>query len=131
MAVARTRPGGKDALTVLEIIVVFAVGLVLLVVAAGGGFPFAGLLLGVGAGVTALGLLLGGIAGLAYHVALFRALSPRGLLQARWWWRPTSLHARLAPGERRRVLAWFYAGAAGFLVTLAGCAIILAAILTL
>lgn len=115
----------------LETAVVFGVALVLLVVAAGGGFPYAALLLGIGAGVTALGLLLGCGAGVVYHAALFRALAPRGALQAGWWWRPTSLHAQLAPGERRRVLPWFYAGAAGFFVTLAGCALVLAAILTM
>jgi hypothetical protein len=132
MMAAKRRPGRRrDALRVLEIVVVFGVALALLVVAAGGGFAYAGVLLGVGAAVTGCGLLVGVLAGLVYHAALFRALSPSGALPPGWWWRPTSLHAQLAPAQRRRVLPWFYAGAAGFLVTLAGCALVLAAILTL
>jgi hypothetical protein len=115
----------------VEIAAVFAVALVLLVVAAGGGFAYAGLLLGIGAGVAALGLLFGGTAGFGYHVTLFRALSPTGGLSPGWWWRPTELHGRLTPAQRRSVLPWFYAGAAGFLMVLAGCAIVLAAILTM
>jgi hypothetical protein len=118
-------------MSMLEIAVVFGVALVLLVVAAGGGFAYAGLLLGVGAGIAALGLVFGVGAGLGYHVALFRALSPTGGLGSGWWWRPTALHGRLTPAQRRRVLPWFFAGAGGFLMVLAGCAIVLAAILTM
>lgn len=115
----------------LELAVVFGVALVLLVVAAGGGFAYAWVLLGVGAGIVALGLLVGVGAGFVYHAALFRVLSPSGTLPPGWWWRPTSLHAQLTSAQRRRVLPWFYAGAAGFLVTLAGCAVVLVAILTM
>lgn len=115
----------------LELAVVFGVALVLIVVAAGGGFPYAGLLLGAGAVTVALGLLVGVAAGIVYHAVLFRALAPTGALPPGWWWRPTILHPRLTPAQRRRVLPWFYAGAAGFLVTLAGCAVVLVAILTM
>ncbi len=115
----------------VEITAVFAVVLVLIVIAAGGDFAYAGLLLSVGAGVLALGLIVGVTAGIVYHVALFRALSPLGVVRAGWWWRPTSLHAYLSPVQRRWVMPWFYAGAAGFFVVLAGCAVVLAAILTM
>ena len=115
----------------VEIAAVFGVALVLLVVAAGGDFAYADLLLGAGAGIVALGLIVGVIAGVVYHVKLFRALAPLGILRPGWWWRPTDLHVRLSPEARRRVLPWFYAGAAGFAVALAGCAVVLAAIVTL
>jgi hypothetical protein len=115
----------------LEIAAAFAVALVLLVVAYGGGFPYADLLLYAGTCVTALGLFVGVAAGVVYHVALFRALAPLGILQSGWWWRPTSLHARLSSAQRRKVVPWFYTGAAGFFVALAGCAVVLAAIVTM
>ena len=115
----------------IEIAMAFGVALVLLVVAVGGNFAYAGLLLGVGAGVVVLGLLVGIVAGIVYHLALFRALSPLGILPPGWWWRPTSLHVHLAPAQWRGVRPWFYAGAAGFLAVLAGCAIVLAAIVTM
>ena len=115
----------------VEIAAAFSVALVLLVVAAGGDYPHADLLLFTGAGVLAVGLIVGVAAGVMYHVALFRALSPSGILRPGWWWRPTSLHEHLPPALRRRVLPWFYAGAAGFFVALAGCAVVLVAIVTL
>jgi len=115
----------------IEIAVALGVALVLLVVAAGGGNPHADLLLYSGAGVLAAGLLVGVAAGIVYHVALYRALLPLGILRPGWWWRPTSLHEHLAPAPRRRVMPWFYAGAAGFFVALAGCAVVLVAIVTM
>jgi hypothetical protein len=116
---------------VLELVAVLGVMLALLVVAAGGGFAHAELLLGVGAGIALLGLVVGAAAGVVYHVALYRSLSPLDVLRPGWWWRPTSLHVHLPPGLRRGVMPWFYAGAAGFFVALAGCAVVLAAILTM
>jgi len=73
--------------------------------------------LGVG-----LGLALGIPTSIVYHVKLARALAPRGELPPRWWLSPTRLHSRLRDSERRAVLGWFYAGGAGFVLTLAGCA---------
>jgi len=81
--------------------------------------------------VLALGLIAGVAAGVVYHVVLFRALSPLGVLRSGWWWRPTNLHAHLSPALRHRVMPWFSIGAAGFFVVLAGCAVILAAIVTM
>ena len=132
-AVLVSAPDGAErrlryAPVMAEIAVAFGVVLVLLVVAVGGDFPHADLLLGAGAGVLALGLIVGVAAGVVYHAALFRALSPLGILRPGWWWRPTSLHVHLPPALRRRVMPWFYVGAAGFLVALAGCAVVLAAI---
>ena len=112
----------------VEIAAAFGVALVLLLVAAGGGFAYADLLLYAGTCVTALGLIIGVASGIVYHVALFRALSPLGILRPGWWWRPTILHANLSPEMRRKVMPWFHAGAAGFLVALAGCAVVFAAI---
>jgi hypothetical protein len=62
--------------------------------------------------------------GLLYHVELRRSLLARQRLPRRWWLRPTSLHGEIRASDRLRVLGWCYAGAAGFLVTLAGCALV-------
>jgi len=71
---------------------------------------------------VALGLALGIPTSLVYHVKLARVLAARGELPPRWWLSPTRLHMRLRGAERRAVLRWFYAGGAGFVITLAGCA---------
>jgi hypothetical protein len=115
----------------VEIAAALGVALVLLVVAAGGDYPHADLLLSIGAVVLAVGLIVGVAAGVVYHVALYRALSPLGVLRTGWWWRPTSLHGQLTPAQRRRVIPWFSAGAAGFFVALAGCAVVLVAIVAM
>ena len=115
----------------VEIAAVIGVALVLLVFASGGGFAHAELLLGAGVVVLALGLIVGVAAGLVYHVVLFRVLAPLGVLRRGWWWRPTSMHVHLSPPLRQRVMPWFHAGAAGFFVALAGCALVLAAVLTM
>lgn len=78
--------------------------------------------LGAGLWMTLLGLVGGVPAGLWYHVRLYRSLS--GAAPRRWWWRPTTLHGRLGAADRRRVMPWFYLGAAGFLLALAGCVLV-------
>jgi hypothetical protein len=78
---------------------------------------------------VALGLAVGIPAGIGYHLALHRALIKRGNAGGGWWWRPTSYHTELSPDTRAGVMPWFRAGAAGFIVTLSGCALVLAAIL--
>ena len=70
---------------------------------------------------VAFGLALGIPTSVVYHVKLARALAPRGELPPRWWLSPTRLHSRLREPERRDVLRWFFAGGAGFVITLAGC----------
>ena len=67
------------------------------------------------------GFAFGVPTGIWYHIALSRALSPRGQLPARWWIRPTAFHPMLTPEERPQVLRWFYAGGIGFLLTALGC----------
>ena len=71
-------------------------------------------------------LILGGLAfgipcAVAYHWYLYAALQPRGALDKRWLWNPTTQHGKLLPAERPRVMAWFYAGAAGWGASVLGC----------
>ena len=100
----------------LELLIVAALvaGVVLVAV-----LPWSWLLV-VGTATTGVGLAFGVATGFWYHVALARALSPVNGLTPRWWLRPVPLHERLDAAGRQRVLPWFYAGAAGFMVTVAG-----------
>jgi hypothetical protein len=70
------------------------------------------------------GLAFGLPTGLLYHVALRRSLLAVDALPDRWWWSPTALHDAIPDPDRAWVLGWCYAGAAGFLVTVLGCAIV-------
>lgn len=72
----------------------------------------------------AAGLAFGVPTGAIYHLALRRSLLAAARLPERWWWSPTALHDALPDADRTRVLAWCYAGAAGFLVTVLGCALV-------
>ena len=72
---------------------------------------------------TSAGLVFGVATGFTYHVALARALIASNTLPRRWWLRPVPLHERLDAIARRRVMPWFYAGAVGFVVTVAGLAL--------
>jgi hypothetical protein len=83
-------------------------------------------LIQLGAAAIAFGLALGVPTGLVYHVKLARLLAARAELPPRWWLAPTRLHMRLRSAEQRAVLAWFYLGGAGFVITLAGCALVVA-----
>lgn len=67
------------------------------------------------------GLLFSVPCAIRYHVLLYRTLSPRGELQRHWLRGPSRSHPRLRVEERRRVLPWFYAGAAGWSVAILGC----------
>jgi len=80
-------------------------------------------LLFAGIQLVVAGLVFGVPTGLAYHVALGRSLQRAGRLPPRWWLQPTRLHDRIPAQDRARVLAWCYAGAAGFVVTAVGCAL--------
>jgi hypothetical protein len=88
-------------------------------------------LLQLGVVSVALGLALGIPTSLVYHVRLARALAARGELPPRWWLAPTSLHSRLRDAERRAVLRWFFLGGTGFVITLAGFALVVAGALLL
>ena len=81
-------------------------------------------LLVAGFWIAVTGLAFGVPTGAVYHVALRNALIDAERLPARWWLQPTALHDAIPDADRRRVLAWCYAGAAGFLVTIAGCALV-------
>jgi hypothetical protein len=70
------------------------------------------------------GLAFGVPTGFVYHLALRRSLLAAGRLPARWWLHPTALHDELPSADRRRVLAWCGAGAAGFAATVLGCALV-------
>jgi len=104
------------------------IGLVvaLLVLLAGGGLLLPllswSVVLQLGVLGVVLGLALGIPTSLVYHVKLARVLAARGELPPRWWLSPTRLHTHLRGAERRAVLRWFFAGGAGFVITLAGCA---------
>jgi hypothetical protein len=74
--------------------------------------------------IAAAGLAFGVPTGFVYHVELRRALRCAGRLPARWWLHPTALHGDLPVRDLGRVLAWCVAGAAGFAVTILGCALV-------
>lgn len=78
-------------------------------------------LLVAGFWIVAGGLAFGVPTGLLYHLALRRALLRAGCLPPRWWWQPTSLHGAIPTAERRWVLGWCGAGAAGFAISVLGC----------
>lgn len=108
----------------LEILLVAAVAAALALVALA---PWTGLLQ-IAALLLAAGMLLGVPAGFVYHVQLRRRLLARGLLRPRWWWSPVREHVRLPDEDLSRVLPWFYAGGAGFLLTAVGCVLGLLAV---
>ena len=81
-------------------------------------------LLTLGLWLAAGGLVLGVPTGLVYHLALRRALLAAGRLPTRWWLRPTALHGAVPAERRASVLAWCHAGAAGFVISVAGCALV-------
>lgn len=123
LATGPYRAGRYDG-HVFELLIVVALVVAVVVVAVA---PWSSLFI-AGVLTTAAGLAFGLTTGFWYHVALGRALSASGALTPRWWWRPVPLHQRLPARARRRVMPWFYAGAAGFFVTVAGMALIALAI---
>lgn len=76
-------------------------------------------------GLIAAGLAIGLPAGLVYHILLARALKATSLDVKRWWLRPTTFHDALVPTTRRSVEPWFRIGAAGFMVAVVGCVVLL------
>ena len=81
------------------------------------------LLLFGGLWTTGAGFAVGLPAGAIYHYVLYRSLERADALPDGWWWRPLSHHDSVPAADRFSVLAWCYAGAAGFLVILTGLAI--------
>lgn len=114
----------------IELLCAAGIFLALLFVAFGSTFIHWTTLLVVGAAVVAAGFLGGVLAGVGYHLALYRALSPQGLLGPDWWWRPTGYNSRLPSAKRRSVMIWFYAGVATVAVDCAGFLLVLGGLLT-
>ena len=79
-------------------------------------------LLMAGMVLTGTGLVFGVLTGLWYHVVLAKAVAAKAYTP-QLWLRPASLHGRLDEAGRRLVMPWFYAGAAGFVVTVVGLAV--------
>ena len=104
----------------LEVLIVVSLVVAVLV---GAVIPWPSLLM-VGVWTTGAGLVFGVATGFWYHVALGRALLAAKELTPRWWLRPVPLHERLDAADRQCVMPWFYAGATGFLVTVAGLALV-------
>ena len=77
-----------------------------------------------GAILALVGLLGGGGAGIVYHLALRRALARLGASARGWLWSPVSCHRWLDEQGRAEVLPWFRLGAAGFVVCIAGIAMV-------
>ena len=75
---------------------------------------------GLGLALVVVGMAVGVPAGALYHVRLWQTLKPA----RRWWLNPTALHAQLEGASRARVLFWFRFGAVGFVIALAGCALV-------
>lgn len=71
-------------------------------------------LIRAGAWTLAVGWAFGLPAGIAFHVALRRALGRRGPVPRGWIWRPVALERGLEPAERRRTAPLMYVGGAGF-----------------
>jgi hypothetical protein len=75
---------------------------------------------GLGLALVLLGMAIGVPAGALYHVRLYRLTRPTGT----WWLRPTTLHPQLGEAERPRVMGVFKLGATGFIIAIAGCALV-------
>ncbi len=83
-------------------------------------------LLATGVALVVVGLVVGIPGGVVYHVVLSRVLARRRALTPRWWLAPTALHERLRSDERRAVMPWFWAGAAGFALIVLGAVLVVA-----
>jgi hypothetical protein len=112
-----------EALIVLLVVVAMvAAGLAVLSIPTG-------ILLFAGFVCVLSGLLVGVPAGFWYHLQLRAALLHRPPLPENWWLYPTRFHANLSPPERRRVMPWFYLGAAGFLACMLGALVAMLGVL--
>jgi hypothetical protein len=110
---------------VIEVLAVVAIIVGLIVIAA---VP-AGSGIVVGGGVALGSLVLGAIAGLVYHVTLYRALEPRDGLPRGWVWHPTDFHPKLEDAERLRVLPWFWTGASFAALSIFGCLMVVTSVI--
>ena len=74
----------------------------------------------LGAWLVVGGFALGLPTGFIYHVQLYRALKPFGVLPKGWFWRPIPLNEQLQDQDRSRVMPWCYVGGLGFFVIVIG-----------
>ena len=74
-----------------------------------------------------IGLGFGGLAGVIYHVLLFRLLRERGLPATRWWVNPRALHEHLPQDMQKRLDVLFTIGALGCGLCFLGCALFFSA----
>lgn len=74
----------------------------------------------IGMWLIVAGFAVGVPTGVQYHIELYKSLKPTGLLPDGWYWRPIDCNDLVPEADRRRVLQWCYAGAAGFAVILTG-----------
>ena len=104
-------------------VVAIIVGLVVIAaVPAGSGIVYGG-------AIAVASLVLGTLAGLVYHVTLYRALKPRDGLPRGWIWHPTDLHDKLEDAERLRVLPWFWTGATFAALSIFGCLMVVTSVI--
>jgi hypothetical protein len=78
-----------------------------------------------GVWLLAAGWAVGLPVGVAFHVALRRALGHRGPVPRGWIWRPVALERELAPAERRRTSPLMYVAGAGFVLIVLGLALLI------
>jgi hypothetical protein len=74
-----------------------------------------------------VGLGFGGLAGVIYHVLLFKLLRERGLPATRWWVNPRALHEHLPEDMQKRLNILFTIGAIGCGLCFLGCALFFSA----
>lgn len=112
----------------IELLIAIGIFFILVLVAVGGEFVHWRYLFIFGATSVAVGLAVGVVVGIGYHLALYKALQPTGILGARWWLHPTRYNDRIPDPRRRAVMGWFYLGVTSMMVVLVGCALVLAGI---
>ena len=74
-----------------------------------------------------VGLGVGGLAGLLYHIWLFKLLKERGLPATRWWVNPRALHKDLPEETQKKLDILFFIGAAGCGLCFLGCGLFFSA----
>jgi len=75
-----------------------------------------------------IGFAVGIPTGVVYHVWLYKALRPIGLLPDDWYWRPIACNDLVPDEDRGRVLAMCYTAAGGFVIVTGGIVALAAAV---
>ncbi len=84
----------------------------------------------VSSGLILFGMILGVPTGVIYHVQLYRALAPGGVMSAGWYWNPMKYNKMLTDEQWGAVMPWCYAGAFGFVVIMGGIVALAIAVLS-